>query len=65
MLSTPWLAANALLLCALSILLIMAFYFQLTRNELPCPLCLLQRLCFIGLGSVALLNIIYGLMALP
>ncbi|MGJ3502251.1 disulfide bond formation protein B [Piscirickettsia salmonis] len=51
---------NALLLCALSILLIMAFYFQLTRNELPCPLCLLQRLCFIGLGSVALLNIIYG-----
>ncbi|ODN42444.1 disulfide bond formation protein B [Piscirickettsia litoralis] len=51
---------NALLLCGLSILLIMAFYFQLAYKELPCPLCLLQRLCFIALGCIALLNIIHG-----
>jgi disulfide bond formation protein DsbB len=35
---------NALALYAISGILLAAFYWQLATGELPCPLCLLERL---------------------
>ncbi|KTD18619.1 inner (transmembrane) protein [Legionella lansingensis] len=52
-------------------ILVFAFYQQLIDHDLPCPLCLLQRICFIGVGlclCMSLMNGIrisyYGLMIL-
>ncbi len=39
---------------------VMAVGFQLVLHELPCPLCLLQRIGLMGIGFGYLLNIIYG-----
>jgi disulfide bond formation protein DsbB len=36
-----------------------AFFFQFFMNELPCPLCLLQRICLLAIGFGFLLNIHY------
>ncbi|KTC78185.1 disulfide bond formation protein B [Legionella brunensis] len=48
-----------------------SFYQQLIEHTLPCPLCLLQRLCFIGVGLCLCMNLMnsirtsyYGLMFL-
>jgi disulfide bond formation protein DsbB len=41
---------NALALYAIALALITAFYFQLAFGELPCPLCMLQRLGLIALS---------------
>ena len=41
---------NALALYAIGFALLAAFYFQIALNELPCPLCLLQRLGLVALG---------------
>lgn len=41
---------NAIGLYALSGMLLFAFYWQFAFNELPCPLCLLQR---VGLSALA------------
>ncbi|MBB5074309.1 disulfide bond formation protein DsbB [Bartonella callosciuri] len=48
---------NVLGLIGLSIVLMVAFYYQLVRFELPCPLCLLQRVGLILAGCGFLLNI--------
>jgi disulfide bond formation protein DsbB len=40
-----------------SLVLLVAFYYQLALAELPCPLCLLQRGCFVALGIGFLLNL--------
>lgn len=51
---------NALALAGICGSLLMAFYLQIFNNELPCPLCMLQR---IGLMLVALglfLNVRFG-----
>ncbi|WP_156851062.1 disulfide bond formation protein B [Bartonella refiksaydamii] len=48
---------NTLGLVGLSIVLVVAFYYQLVRFELPCPLCLLQRVGLILAGCGFLLNI--------
>jgi disulfide bond formation protein DsbB len=51
---------NALALYAIAAVLIAAFYFQLTLSELPCPLCLLQRLAFVALAVGPVLTLRLG-----
>ena len=59
---TPALAitANALGLYAIAFVLAAAFAAQLMLGELPCPLCLLQRIEFALLAIGPMLNIRYG-----
>lgn len=40
--------------------LALAFTFQIINNELPCPLCLYQRLGFFGVALGYLLNLRFG-----
>lgn len=51
---------NALGLLVLSASLGIAFYYQFWRHELPCPLCLLQRIGMISIGFGFLMNIRFG-----
>lgn len=51
---------NAVALYAISALLLVAFYWQLAYDELPCPLCLLQRVAFTALAVGPVLTIRYG-----
>jgi disulfide bond formation protein DsbB len=51
---------NALGLCAIALVLAAAFAAQLILNELPCPLCLLQRIQFALLAIGPMLNVRYG-----
>lgn len=48
-------------LFAISIVLLIAFYFQLALHELACPLCLLQRASILAIGFGFLLNIWFGI----
>lgn len=52
---------NALGLYAISLALIIAFYYQLVKLELPCPLCLLQRAGMMLIGLGFLFNLRFGL----
>src|SRR5262245_21155222 len=47
-------------LIGLSLVLLVAFYYQLVRGEFPCPLCLLQRVGFIVAGIGVILNLTRG-----
>jgi disulfide bond formation protein DsbB len=51
---------NALSLYAVALVLLLALFFQLAWYELPCPLCLLQRVAFVALAVGPILNIRYG-----
>ncbi|MDX3907942.1 MAG: disulfide bond formation protein B [Pigmentiphaga sp.] len=51
---------NALALLGISGLLGVAFLDQIVFSELPCPLCLLQRLAFVLAGFGFALNILLG-----
>lgn len=51
---------NALGLIAVSVVLGFAFYDQLVGGDLPCPLCLLQRAGFVGVGVGLALNLRFG-----
>jgi len=51
---------NALGLYAIALVLIAAFAAQLILHELPCPLCLLQRVLFAALAIGPILNIRFG-----
>lgn len=51
---------NALGLYAISGVLLVAFYWQLAYDELPCPLCLLQRVAFAALAVGPILTIRHG-----
>ena len=51
---------NALGLYAISGVLLVAFYWQLAYDELPCPLCLLQRVAFTALAVGPILTIRHG-----
>jgi disulfide bond formation protein DsbB len=51
---------NALSLYALALVLAAAFGAQLVLRELPCPLCLLQRIQFAVLAIGPILNIRWG-----
>ncbi|KZD24304.1 disulfide bond formation protein B [Tardiphaga robiniae] len=53
-------ALNVLALHALAALLVAAFAAQLILGELPCPLCLLQRIMFALLAIGPILNIRFG-----
>src|SRR5262249_58858583 len=48
---------NALGLYAIALILLVAFGAQLILQELPCPLCLLQRIQFAMLAVVPILNL--------
>jgi disulfide bond formation protein DsbB len=54
---------NLIGLIILCIILSIAFIDQLTRNDLPCPLCLLQRVCFAAIGICFCMNIKNGIKA--
>jgi disulfide bond formation protein DsbB len=51
---------NALGLIALDTVLVLAFVDQLWFRDLPCPLCILQRVGFIAAGFGLALNLIFG-----
>ena len=51
---------NALGLLALEVVLVYAFYDQFYKHDLPCPLCLLQRVGFVACMIALLLNVSYG-----
>jgi disulfide bond formation protein DsbB len=51
------LTLNALGLYAVALVLLIAFAAQLLLNELPCPLCLLQRIQFAMLAVGPILNL--------
>ncbi|QWG21587.1 disulfide bond formation protein B [Bradyrhizobium sediminis] len=51
---------NALGLYAVALVLTAAFAAQLLLHELPCPLCLLQRLQFAALAVGLILNVRFG-----
>lgn len=51
---------NMLGLLGISLVLAVAFYYQLALGELPCPLCLLQRAGFIAIGMGFLFNLRIG-----
>lgn len=51
---------NALGLIALSVGLIIAFLDQFIKGDLPCPLCLLQRVGLTAVGVGLALNLIIG-----
>lgn len=51
---------NALSLYGVAAVLAAAFAAQLMLNELPCPLCLLQRIMFTALAVGPMLNIRFG-----
>ena len=51
---------NAISLYAVALVLAAAFAAQLLLGELPCPLCLLQRVLFATLAVGPILNIRYG-----
>ena len=51
---------NMLGLLGISLILTVAFTYQLALGELPCPLCLLQRAGFIAVGMGFLFNMRLG-----
>jgi disulfide bond formation protein DsbB len=51
---------NAVALYAISAVLLAAFYFQFELGELPCPLCLLQRVAFTALAVGPVLTLRHG-----
>lgn len=51
---------NVLGLLGISLILAVAFFYQLALGELPCPLCLLQRAGFIAIGMGFLFNMRLG-----
>jgi len=55
---------NLLGLAGICLSLAIAFYYQLALNELPCPLCLLQRVGMIAIGFGFLLNVQFGVRRL-
>lgn len=52
---------NTLGLCVNNIILLFAFYYQLVLHELPCPICLLQRVGIIMISIGFLQNILFGI----
>ncbi|MCV9926695.1 disulfide bond formation protein B [Flavobacterium sp. LS1R49] len=51
---------NILGMFIISAILCGAYYFQFRLNEFPCPLCLLQRMCFLGIIFGLYLNLKFG-----
>lgn len=53
-------ALNLLALAGICGILLFAFIWQFAFNDLPCPLCLLQRVAFVMIGIGLLLNLRFG-----
>jgi len=53
-------ALNGLGLFAVSVVLLVAFADQLVLDDLPCPLCILQRAAFVAVGAALVLNLRFG-----
>jgi disulfide bond formation protein DsbB len=51
---------NAMALAGVCASLLMAFYWQIVFNELPCPLCQLQRVALTLAGIGMMLNVRFG-----
>lgn len=51
---------NTLGLLGICLALLIAFYYQIAKSELPCPLCLLQRVGLIIVGCGFMMNARYG-----
>ncbi|AIT09120.1 disulfide bond formation protein DsbB [Candidatus Francisella endociliophora] len=49
-------ALSAIEAAGIAIIILMAFFFQFFMDEIPCPLCLLQRLGLLAIGFGFLLN---------
>lgn len=47
-------------ICGLLIVLSLALFFQFALKELPCPLCLLQRVGFLGVMLAMCMNLQFG-----
>lgn len=54
---------NVIEILGIAVILTMAFVMQFVLHELPCPLCLLQRVGFLGICVSLLLNLRYGIRA--
>ncbi|OIN83065.1 disulfide bond formation DsbB family protein [Francisella sp. TX07-6608] len=54
-------ALSSIELMGIAITIIAAFYFQFAMDELPCPLCLLQRLGLLAIGFGFLLNMRFNI----
>ena len=52
---------NALETLGIQLILIFALMFQIFLQDLPCPLCLLQRIGFFGIAIGLLMNLRFGL----
>lgn len=52
--------ANLFEVCGVFMVLLLAFLMQFVYNELPCPLCLLQRFGFMAIAFGFLLNFRFG-----
>ena len=57
---SPAITLNVLSLYAVALVLIAAFAAQLLLHELPCPLCLLQRIQFAMLAIGPIMNVRFG-----
>jgi len=51
---------NSLFPIVLACVVLGGYYIQITRHELPCPLCMLQRIAMIGTAMGPLLNLRFG-----
>ncbi|EAS63337.1 inner (Transmembrane) protein [Photobacterium leiognathi lrivu.4.1] len=51
---------NTLGLFSMTAILFIGFILQFVLNELPCPLCLLQRVGFVMVAFGFMLNVVYG-----
>src|ERR1700730_9502906 len=60
MTQTRAITLNALALYAVALVLTAAFAAQFVLHELPCPLCLLQRILFAALAIGPILNMRFG-----
>ena len=52
---------NATMILVLVGVLIAAYYQQFTKHEVPCPLCILQRLAMISAALGCFMNLRYGI----
>lgn len=52
---------NVLALYLIAEVLIAAYYMEFADKELPCPLCLLQRIALCGMGAGVILNLRTGI----
>ncbi|WP_153446801.1 disulfide bond formation protein B [Vibrio algicola] len=51
---------NTLGMLGMAVVLLIALFAQLSLNELPCPLCLLQRIGFVMVLFGFMLNVVFG-----